>query len=359
MSFRRFVSVLSVCTVATGGLVAAAPKKAAPAKAAPAAAAPAKGPAAGSGAGSAAGSGAAEAGSAAPAAEEAPPADINGTDENPGAPHGTDSETKVEATAPPPERPTGYPIEEALRPITLPQNMSEIAIGPHLQVSPAHGSDALRARYGITNKIQLGLTYVMGGLFDDPTTMANDPGFHPGKAVGLDVTVLLQPWIGVSVGVPVYLNPVAVSVTLGAPIKFQFGDKFAIGGLDDLLNIKIDRFAPTYYQEYDNAFAASQSCDTCNRTEQSRGFLRFSAYGIMQYQPNVAIVGRIGVANDLGSSGGSQPGVTMNGGGTTMFVRAGMDWTPRRWCDLGASLGFDDLAHGGTFTPALYAALRI
>ena len=51
-----------------------------------------------------------------------------------------------------------------MRPITLPQNMSEVAIGPHAQVStrPA-GTDALRARYGITRQVQLGLTYVLGG----------------------------------------------------------------------------------------------------------------------------------------------------------------------------------------------------
>ena len=65
--------------------------------------------------------------------------------------------------------------------------------------------------------------------------------------------MLLQDWIGVQVGVPIYISPLAVSLTLGAPIKFTFGDKFAIGGLDDLLNIRLTKFAPTFYQELQNA----------------------------------------------------------------------------------------------------------
>jgi hypothetical protein len=49
----------------------------------------------------------------------------------------------------------------------------------------------------------------------------------------------------------------------------------------------------------------------------------------------------------------------MNGGGSRTFICAGIQWTPRHWADLGASIGFDDLAEGGSFSPALYAALRI
>ena len=49
------------------------------------------------------------------------------------------------------------PIEEVSRPITLPQNMSEVTIDPHMQVSPYEGSTSLRARYGITPKVQIGL----------------------------------------------------------------------------------------------------------------------------------------------------------------------------------------------------------
>ena len=61
--------------------------------------------------------------------EDAPPADMNGTDENPDAPQDVDERRPTAVVAPADEAARrGYPIEEALRPITLPQNMSEVSI---------------------------------------------------------------------------------------------------------------------------------------------------------------------------------------------------------------------------------------
>src|SRR5439155_11532013 len=128
----------------------------------------------------------------------------------------------VVSVVPPKEmKKSGYPMEEVVRPITLPANMSEVGLAPHAQVKPYAGADALRARYGITRQVQLGLTYLFAGIYDDPVTMTTkDYGVHGGKAVGLDLTVLLADWIGVRVGVPVYLKPVAASLTIGVPLKF-------------------------------------------------------------------------------------------------------------------------------------------
>jgi hypothetical protein len=337
---HRLISVLSAVVVASGSLVAAAPS--------PTPVAPAKDEPAGSadtGGGS---------GSAVDMPEDAPPADMNGTDENPDAPRDI-TKPAVTAVAPTPKRPSGYPTEEALRPITLPQNMSEVSISPHANVSPYFGSDALRARYGITSRIQLGLTYVLGGIYHDPSTANMKLGFHPGKAVGVDVTVLLQNWIAVRVGVPVYVDPVAVGLQLGAPMKFTFGEKFALGGMDDLLNIKISKFAPSFYSEYENAInAAAQD----NNTETPNGHLRFSAYGIYQQSTKLAIIARAGLDTMLSSAGSGSAGATSSSS-TATFLRAGFDYTPRHYLDLGVSLGFDDLAHGGSFTPQGYLALRI
>jgi len=279
---------------------------------------------------------------------------MNGTDENPDAPHDISKPT-VTAVAPAPKRPSGYPTEEALRPVTLPANMSEVSISPHANVSPYFGSDALRARYGITSRIQLGLTYVLGGVYHDPATTSMKLGFHPGKAVGVDVTVLLQNWIAIRVGVPVYVDPVAVGLQLGAPMKFTFGEKFALGGMDDLLNIKISKFAPSFYNEYENAInAAAQD----NNTETANGHLRFSAYGVYQQSSKLAIIARAGLDTLLSSSGGGGAGATSSSS-TTTFLRGGFEYTPRHYLDLGVSIGFDDLAHAGSFTPQGYLALRI
>ena len=349
MSLRRWVSVLSVVVV-SGSMALAAPKKADKKKAPPAPVAPAKDDA-GSAAPAAAGS---AAGSAVEMQEDAPPSDMNGTDENPDAPKDV-SNTPVVVAAPATKKSTGYPIEEALRPITLPANMSEVGVGIHADVSPFSSTALLHARYGITSRVQLGLSYVLGGVYDDPATAGTGKTFHPGKAVGVDVTVLLQNWLAVRVGVPVYVDPVAVGLQIGAPMKFTFGDKFALGGFDDLLNIKISKFAPSFMYEQENA---TNAYFQTNNTETPNGHLRFSIFGVYQHTPQLAIIARAGVDSVLGSASSSGAGTTTTSGSAT-FIRGGFQYSPRKYFDVGASVGFDDLAHGGSFAPEGYLALRI
>lgn len=341
-------------TAKPGAKKAARPTKGKAGKKAPVAPAKDSGASAGSGAGSGSAAGAGE-GSAVQMTEDPPPSDMNGTAENPDAPHSmmdSDAPPAVEAEAAP-VRHAGYPIEEALRPITLPQNLSEVSLLPHAQVSPYAATTALRVRYGITPKVQLGLTYLIGAIFDDPTTLESKQGFHSGKAVGLDVTVMLQDWVGVQVGVPLYISPLAVSLAIGVPMKFTFGDKFAIGGLDDFLNIKLDRFAPTFYQEVQNATAAA---GTMTNTTQSAGELRVSLFGVYQYQPNFAVIGRTGIQMEDFATGKTDG---CSGECLTTFISAGFRYTPRKYLDLGLAIGFDDLAHGGSFAPAGFLAFRI
>jgi hypothetical protein len=236
--------------------------------------------------------------------------------------------------------------------------MAEVALDPHIRVSPAEGAVALRARYGITPKIQLGLTYVAGGIYDDPVTNTDkDYGFHPGKAGGIDVTVLITNFVGVRVGVPVYFDPFAMSLALGAPMKFKFADgKLAIGGLDDLLNIALPvgaEFAPSFYSELPNATAAK---DDASGSTQSRGTLRFSAYGIYQQKPNLAILGRLALEFDDFATKINSRGH----GGTTTSIHGGVLLSPKKFLDVGGTLGFDDLAEmPESFTLSGFFAFRI
>ncbi len=347
MQVRRFLSVVSVVVVATGAAVAQ-PKddKKTPAPATGSAAAPAD-PAAPTGA----------EGSAVQPIEDSPPADMEGRDENPDAPRGSEV-TVTQPTGPVEAKPAGYPIELARRPITLPANMAEVALDPHVRVSPAEGAVALRARYGITPKIQLGLTYLIGGIYDDPVTNTDkDYGFHPGKAGGLDVTVLLTNWAAVRVGLPVYFDPFAMSIAIAAPMKFRFNDdKFAIQILDDLLNIALPfggEFAPSFYSELPNAVAAD--LDSTGST-QSRGRLRFTGTAIYQQMPNMAIIGRVELqfedfATSIGDSGQ---------GGATTSRPGGEQFSPKKFLDVGGTLGFDDLAEmPESFTLSAFLAFRI
>ena len=284
---------------------------------------------------------------------------MNGTSENPDTPHAATVEDPATTTVPTAKKPTGYPIQEVLRPITLPQNISEISIAPHFQVSPFLANDAVHARYGITSKVQIGITYAYFGAYDRSavnTALSSKIGVHSGKAFGVDVTVLLQDWLAVRVGVPFYVNPTAFGLQLGAPIKFTFGDKFAIGGLDDLLTLRLSKFAPSFYQEIYNAQAAQH--DTTN-TQQSNGHLRFSFYGEYQQSDKLAFIGRIGIDSDLGATSGGGGAGTNNTAGNATFIRAGLEFSPRHWFDIGGSVGWDDLTTLGTFGPQLYLALRI
>ena len=363
MSLRRLITILGATVVATGSLVAAAPTKKKPAKPTPVAPAKDATPAggaggAGSGAAGAGGSGDA-AGSAVQPIEDTPPSDMNGVDENPDNPHAMTNQEPKAVVAPVAKKTTGYPVQEVLRPITLPQNMSEVSIAPHMQVSPFFASDAIHARYGITSQVQLGLTYVYFGAWDQhaiDTALPSKTKFHSGKAFGIDFTVLLQNWLAVRVGVPFYISPGAFGLQIGAPIKFMFGDKFALGGLDDLLNIRLSKFAPSLTNEEENAIGVhNNSTDT----QQSNGHLRFSFYGEYQHDEKLAFIGRIGIDSDLGATSGGGGAGTNGAAGTQTFIRAGLQYSPRHYFDIGGSLGWDDLATLGSFGPQLFLALRI
>ncbi len=348
MSVRRVISVLSVLLVASATVVVAQPKKNAPK--APVAPAKDAAPAAGSGSAAPAGSGSAE-GSAVEMVED-PPADMEGTSEDPDAPKTGDGSAAVMVDVPEKQKTSGYPIEEVFRPITLPANMSEISLGAIVPVDPFIPTATLRARYGITRQVQLGLTYVLAGVYDDPGTAQAKTSVHPGKAVGLDVTVLVQDWIGIRVGVPVYIDPVAFALQLGAPMKFRFADgKLALGGLDDLLTIRLYEFPPSLTSELSNATGADNAD---NNSIQSKGNFRVSAYAVYQQSPKTALIGRVGLT--LEDFSGTR---SAGGGGSTTFIRAGIQHSPKKFLDVGFSLGWEDLSKVGAFAPLGYLNLRI
>lgn len=340
MSLRRLISVSSVVVLGSSAALA---------QPAPAGGATPADPAA---------TPAAADGAAVQPIEDTPPADMEGRDEDPDAPRGTEPAVSVTA-APTVMKRSGYPIELSKRPITLPANMSEIQIAPHLVASPYAGTDALRARYGITPQVQLGLTYVMYGVYDRQDVdsgLSKKYEFHPGKAGGLDVTVLIKNWVGVRVGLPMYLDPFAMSLSLAAPMKFQLTDRLAVGGMDDLLNIALPmgaEFAPSFYHEVTNASNGFKS--EMSNTVQSRGTLRFSAYGIYQHKANLAIIGRGAIEMEDFSANRTDAG-----GGAITSIHGGVSFSPKKFLDVGGMLGFDDLAETpDSFALSGFLAVRI
>ena len=89
---------------------------------------------------------------------------------------------------------------------------------------------------------------------------------------------------------------------------------------------------------------------------RSAGELRFSFFGIYQRDADLAITARLGVQMENFSSGKTDG---CAGECATTFLHAGVSYSPRPAVDLGLSIGFDDLAHGGTFAPQGWLAVRI
>jgi hypothetical protein len=147
-----------------------------------------------------------------------------------------------------------------------------------------------------------------------------------------------------------------MSIALGAPMKFKLTDKFALGGMDDLLNIALPfgaEFAPSFYSEGFNAAAADR--DSTGST-QSRGTLRFSGFGIYQQKPNLAIIGRLAIEfEDFSTNRG-----TTGFGGATTSIHGGVSFSPKKFLDVGGTLGFDDLSQlPESFTLGAFLAVRI
>jgi hypothetical protein len=228
-------------------------------------------------------------------AEDPPPDDIEGRDENPDAPRLPGDDRRVDdAPAPAPKR-TGYPIEEVLRPITLPAVTSEVSVDAGATFDGLDAAFGVRARYGVTRQWQVGLRYLIGGVFDDPTTPASDSiGFATGKALGLDVSYLVFDWMAARVTFPVYVDPFAVGLTFGAPMKFRIGDRLAVVAVDDFLDVRLKEFIPSLRDERLNVGWASDAIAT--RTIRPDANLHFRVGAIYQIAPDLAVRGNIGVS---------------------------------------------------------------
>lgn len=286
------------------------------------------------------------AGAAAPATtpvpEDLPPSDMEGTDENPEAPFDYDA-PRPDPTPVVKARPAGYPVEEVMRPLTLPRFMTEVALDTRVTFNPFINGSALRADFGVTPEVQVGLVYNIGGIYEDAS---RSTAFNTGKAVAITGAYKIKEWLSASLAVPMYLDPFAASVTLGAPMKFRFADRYALIIAEDVVDIRITEFVPSLTSEAENEINAGY-IDTNTRT--SEGTFRFSGAGVYQYKPDLAITARLVVSirdfdsKDLG-----------------YLLKVGAQKAVRKNLDVQAVLGFDDLGNADeTFGLQLGAAFRI
>ncbi len=238
---------------------------------------------------------------------------------------------------PGPAVPSGYPVELALRPRTLPPGMAEFGLDTSFLVAPALTS-SLRARYSIIERFELGLRYGIVGLDDNNT--------ETGRAVAIDTQVKITDWLAAQLTLPVMFDPVAVGVTLGAPLQVSFGRSFALFFGRDLVTLRIEKFAPTVVDPL--ADAQNAALDQDNNTIVSRGDLRFLGGAIYQLEPNLALVVDGGVIAP-----------NFEGENAQVPLGLGATWSPLDFVDLAGRLGFGDLGEGDSFGLSVALAFRL
>jgi hypothetical protein len=273
--------------------------------------------------------------------------DLDGTAENPAAP---DTEfgrrPAAEVTAAAPAVPGEYPIERVLRPITLPERMTEVSLTLPNTFNPYVQSFVLGGQHGVTEEIQAGLRYGIGTF----VASDGDSEFFAGKAFALDVRYQIFSWLAGQLSLPLLVDPFAMGVTLGAPFQFTFFDRLRLYGGGDLLTLSVSRFAP----QVDNAAhnAAFVALDETG-TALPSGHLFISGGAIYQHQPHIAFDARVGVYTvfkSLNDSSSTDP----------LLFDVGATYSTSNKVDVGARIGFADLNDaGGSFGLHLLAALRL
>jgi hypothetical protein len=280
--------------------------------------------------------------------DDTPSEDPTGVNENPDKPTGptVGIDTTTEIKPEPEPEPKEYPIEEVLRPITLPALMSEAGLDVRNNIKPYAGNTTLRGRFGITKKIQIGLEYNIGGFFDDANPSSDKIKFNTGKSIGLDVTYSVFKWMGIRLALPFYLDPFAMGATIGVPLKFRLGKTFAFGGGADFLSFKIAKFLPSTTDERVNDLNASF---VDSGTGTSDGALMFSGFALFQAKPNIVVGGDISLRYE-----------DFSDTNTPLSLRARAQYSVSRKLDFGGAFGFGDVAEWRDTTLLnLYAQLRI
>lgn len=284
--------------------------------------------------------------------DDVPPEDMEGTAENPDAP--VREVDEVDKTVAPGTKESGYPVAQVKRPITLPQMTSEVGLDAGFIADPVDLELGFRARYGITRQWQVGLRYLIGGVYEDGASM--DTTFNTGKAFGLDVTFLAKDFIAAHLTIPVYVDPVAVGIILGAPIKYRFAnDKLAIVALDDFLEIMVATFSPSLTSERHNEalVVSDMAGDILPRTR-----INLNGGVEVQLKPDLALRGMFHVSVPQGGSSGGFPG-----SGSIYENKTGIDatlqFTPSPRFDVWGKAGWDTLETLKSFGITAGAQFRI
>lgn len=241
-----------------------------------------------------------------------------------------------------------YPIEVTKRPLTLTKYQAEISLDAPFVTNEGNAAmwQVLRGAYGITQDLEVGITYSFGLI----NLSGEGDGFIAGKAFSFDggFTFWPQHW-AVRGSLAFYVDPdnFGMGINLGAPFRFTIGDRWAIFGLHDLLQIGIVKMPVDVANPgYNEAIVVSTGAGL---SEEPVGNLAINAGAMYQLQPNVVLYGTMGLYYpDFEQSAQTFP----------MFL--GGTWSKDAKLDVGGRLGFTDPDQGfDAFALSVYAAYRL
>ncbi len=261
-----------------------------------------------------------------------------GGDENPDqAPAYAFADRTKEKTKEKVEAPTGYPLRTIDRPINLPGGMSELFVAADVNVDPFAIGGQIEGKYGITDEVQIGLAYGLGTF--------SDSKFSTGKAVALEGQYLFTDYIAGQLAIPVYLDPLAVGLVLGAPMKFTFFDSFSLVLGRDLLGFRLHQFLPSVGD------ARLNDKDVANLDDGTIIPLwtaKASLTAIYQHSEDLSLDAEFGQQFDDSERA------------KTTLLNVGVLYAKSQKFDLGARLGASDLAFfTETLTFRLFLNVRI
>jgi hypothetical protein len=302
----------------------------------------------------------------APKGNDSPPTDGMAPAEDPNVPERPESEDQPDdpdaettnldkgTTVEKKQRPTKatYPLELTWRPLTLTAGQAEISLDSPVAPfadAPTGATQVLRFAYGITQDIQIGVTYGAGAeRLKKRDAPSDDKGFEPGLAMSIDGAYTILPdHLAVTLSLPIYFQPFTVSATIGAPFRLRLGKKLALYGGHDLVRIAMNGWPiDVASAEYNLGQVAN---DTPGGETLDRGQLNLNFGAQIQLKPAFALVAETGFHFiDFGDA--DRP----------MSAFVGGLWSAKNAkLDLGGRLGFGRLDEKDSLFLALFVAYRI
>lgn len=244
-----------------------------------------------------------------------------------------------------------YPRALVQRPLTLPAGVAETALEARTGVRELVGagtsvtgteayrtSATLSVEAGLTDEAQIGLSYGAGSVGED--------GTFPGQAAALEAVYAINRYIGAQLALPFHIDPFALGLTLGAPVKLVVGDKVALMAGHDLVTFRLSGFQPHVDEAAENDNLADA---VATNTVVPGGEYAFRGAALYQHSESLALGGEIALrAIDFDSRKPVVP----------IFAR--IRYTPIDYVDLGARVGLFNLdGPGENFGGSAFAAIRM